>query len=112
MTEQHSSPQDHDSPILSTGDILFKVQREEGIVEHRVDLLELKLTCEECEKTHALETDAEGRMKPTAAFLRDLSGRLEQIGVCQCTPTIAYKMWVAGANAMVELKNAISGMPN
>ena len=107
-----SDQQDHDSPILSTGEILFKVQREDAIVEHRVDLLELKLTCEECEKSHTLAVDAENRMQPTAAFLRDLSGRLEQIGVCGCTPTIAYKMWISAAEAMAELKNAISGTPN
>lgn len=98
-----------DHPMLSTGEIVFRVQREEGYVDHKIDILTLKLTCEECEKAHSIEA-VNDRLQPTAAFLVDLAGRLEEMGVCGCTPTIAWQMWISASDAMTKLKNSTGGM--
>ena len=98
-------------PILTTGELAFNVLTPEGPSERKVDLLWLKLTCEEAERDNSLQQDAEGRQQPTAAFLDDLAARLGA-KVADCSPTMAYQMWIAAAQAMNELKNAMSGMPN
>jgi hypothetical protein len=98
--------------VLESGEIVFHVRRGgECVTEHKVDLLSLKLTCEECEQSHGLQI-ADGRIQPTAAFLRDLAGRIQELGVENCTPTTAWQMWLAAAEAMAELKNALSEMPS
>jgi hypothetical protein len=98
-------------PILTSGDLQFQLMTPEGVSEQRVDLLWLKLTCEEAERENELRTDTEGRMLPSAQFLDDLAARLSA-KVPTCTPTMAYQMWIAASHAMTELKNAMSGMPN
>jgi hypothetical protein len=106
-----SEPARSSGPILTTGELRFHVVTAEGTSEQRVDLLWLKLTCEEAEKDNALQVDSEGRLQPTAQFLDDLAARLGS-KVSDCTPTMAYQMWLAASSAMTELKNAMSGMPN
>jgi hypothetical protein len=96
---------------LTTGELVFNVMTPEGPSERRIDLLWLKLTCEEAERDNSLQVDTERRQQPTAAFLDDLAARL-RVKVEDCTPTMAYQMWMAAAQAMNELKNAMSGMPN
>ena len=112
QVEQPSSPEvKPTSPILSTGELVFTVLTPEGPSERKIDLLWLKLTCEEAEKDHALQLDANGAQITTAAFLDDLATRLSA-KVADCTPTMAWQMWISAANAMEELKNAMSGTPN
>lgn len=98
-------------PILTTGELVFNVMTAEGPSARKVDLLWLKLTCEEAERENSLQVDAEGRQQPTASFLDDLANRLSS-KVADCTPTMAYQMWIAASHAMNELKNAMSGTPN
>ena len=127
MSESQISQQDHDpteqpvveasgparpsGAILTTGELRFHVMTAEGLSERLVDLLWLKLTCEEAERENDLRIDAEGRFLPTAQFLDDLAARLGA-KVEGCSATMAYQMWVAASQAMTELKNALSGMPN
>jgi len=98
--------------VLESGELVFRVRRSgECVTEHHVDLLALKLTCEECEQAHGLQI-TDGRVQPTSAFLLDLAGRIQELGVDGCTPTTAWQMWMAAAEAMTELKNALSGTPS
>lgn len=112
--EQEASatePNRRSGAILTTGELVFSVLTPEGPSERKVDLLWLKLTCEEAERDNSLQVDAEGRQQATALFLDDLSSRLSA-KVADCTPTMAYQMWLAASEAMNELKNAMSGMLN
>ena len=112
--EQEASttePSRRSGAILTTGELTFSVLTPEGPSERKVDLLWLKLTCEETERDNSLQVDAEGRQQATALFLKDLSNRLSA-EVADCTPTMAYQMWIAASEAMNELKNAMSGMLN
>jgi hypothetical protein len=111
MEQPTSQPDRSNAPVFSTGELEFRVQTKDGVVEHKIDLLSLKLTCEECEAAHGLQA-VDGRLQPTAAFLSDLAGRCESLGVCGCTGTVAWQLWLASANAMEQLKNALSGMPS
>jgi len=108
---EESGPNRMTGPILTTGELLFHAMTNDGPVEHRVDLLWLKLTCEETERENELRSDAEGRLLPSSQFLDDLAARIGA-KVSGCTPTMAYQMWIAASKAMTELKNAMSGMPN
>ena len=92
-------------PMMSDGTLRFRVKRHDGAeTVHTLDLLLLKLTCERCEEDHQLVI-AEGRMQPTADFLQDLASRLAGIGLDGCTPTMAWKAWVAASEEMARLKN-------
>jgi len=115
QAESPHSPEDdfaarRTRPILASGKILFSIQTPEGPQDIEMDVLWLKLTCEEVEKQHNLETDAENRLIPTAKFLDDLKIKLQE-RVPTCGETVAWQMWIAVAEAMSELKNAMSGMP-
>jgi hypothetical protein len=101
-----------DTPIMADGELIFAVRRADGTVtEHRVDLLMLKLTCEQCETAHRL-TDAEGQVNPTPEFLLDLAGKLQAIGIERCTPTLAWQAWVAASEQMQMLKKNLSTTPS
>lgn len=98
--------------LLDSGELIFRVRRGDAEAEFTLDLLELKLTCEEAVAAHSLAEDKTGRYVPTAAFLRDLAGRLEGLGVCGCTPTLACKFWHAAGEEWERLKNGQSETPS
>lgn len=105
----HPTPGD---ALLSDGKVRFRVRRSGGAeTVHEVDLLVLKVTCEQCEDQHQL-TIKDGRIQPTADFLIDLAGRLTAYGLADCTPTLAWQAWIAATEAMASLKNAMSETPN
>lgn len=93
-------------PILQDGQLTFRIQRGEEETSHKLDLLELKLTCESCESKHHLQIQ-DGRVVATAQFLRDLAGELEALGVKNCTPTVAYQIWLAASAQLEVLKKNI-----
>jgi hypothetical protein len=98
--------------VLEDGTIQFVVRRPDGTTtEHGVDLLVLKLTCEECQTAHQLAVK-DGLMNPTAAFLIDLAGRLAGLGLDGCTPTMAHRAWVTASEQMVRLGESRGEMPN
>lgn len=109
--EVPSSPPTSDRPALNDGELVFCVQRAEGTTEHRLDLLLLKLTCEQCESLHRLE-EKDGVLHPTPDFLLDLAGKLQSIGFDRCTPTLAWQAWIAAGNQINRLKKNMSGTPN
>jgi hypothetical protein len=105
---QQGSP----DPLMSDGKVRFRVRRSGGAeTVHEVDLLVLKVTCEQCEDQHQL-TIKDGRIQPTADFLIDLAGRLTAYGLADCTPTLAWQAWIAATEAMASLKNAMSETPS
>ncbi|MEX2176188.1 MAG: hypothetical protein WD872_17635 [Pirellulaceae bacterium] len=101
-----------ESPLLSDGLYHFRARIGGQEQEHAVDVLCLRLTCEECEDAHRLPEDAEGRLKPTSAFLRELAGRFEELGVTGCTPSIAYQLWLAAPGVLGDLKKNTSETPS
>lgn len=106
------SDTDTKAPILSDGQLRFRVRHRDGTeTTHDVDLLVLKVTCEQCEDRHQL-TVKDGRIQPTPEFLVDLAGRLAGCGLADCTPTLAWQAWIAATEAMTTLKNAMSETPN
>lgn len=111
-TPQHTSEPPPRYAVLESGELIFRVRRPDGSeTDHQIDLLSLKLTCEETEQVHNLQVK-DGAIAPTAAFLADLAARFVELGVADCTPTIAYQMWLSSYGAMETLKNALSGMPS
>ncbi|MGH8743516.1 MAG: hypothetical protein ACREUY_04480 [Burkholderiales bacterium] len=87
--------------------------RETGeATKHTLDVLLLRLTCEEAETLHNLPLNDSGAYKPTAAFLADLAKRIEELGVPGCTASVAYQLWVASATEIESLKKNTSETPN
>jgi len=98
--------------ILSDGTLRFVVKRA-GVENQTIecDLLVLKLTCEQCEDQYSLQA-ADGRMKPTPEFLQDLASRLGTCGIENCTPTIAWQVWIAVSEQLSQLKKSTNATPN
>ena len=96
---------------LVEGTIRFKLRDGEQTTDHAIDLLVLKLVCEECERLHDLKPDDSGVLQYTAQFLYDLAGKLSGLGVPGCTPTMAYQLWHAAAMGMSDLKKNTSATP-
>lgn len=109
--EQPSNPARPDAPVLEDGELVFRVRRVDGSeTDHRLDLLCLKLTCEACEEQHGLQVK-DGCLRPTPDFLVDLARRIESLGLDRCTPTLAWKVWIAAADGMQGLKKTESETP-
>jgi hypothetical protein len=97
--------------VFSDGTIDFVVRHRDGTeTRHKLDLLVVKLCCEGCEQQHKLQI-ADGRIHPTPEFLVDLAERLGRFGLKDCTPTIAWQVWLATIDAMTELKKSMSETP-
>jgi hypothetical protein len=103
-----------ESIVLPDGSFRFKVRSRDGAeVEHSIDVLFLRLTCEECEDAHQLPTTGEnGAYRATTAFLVDLASRLEAAGVSGCTASIAYQLWNVSVRELELLKKNTSETPN
>ena len=99
------------SILLSDGTLEFVVRRKEGESRVNIDLLCLKLCCEDCEDRHQLQR-RNGLVNPTPAFLQDLATQLVGIGVDACTPSLAWQLWRAAAEQMEELKKSTSETPS
>lgn len=97
-----------DSLSLTDGVLRLTVRRSEGETQHELDLLVVKLTCEQCENRHALERTKDDRVVPTPEFLQDLASALTELGLEGCTPTLAWQVWIAVGNAIGELKKNMS----
>lgn len=99
MTEVHK---------ITDGTFNFEILRgdESPPTQHSVDLLLLKMTCEACEVKHELKVK-DGMFVPTPEFIVDLAGRISTLGVDNCSPTIAMKLWVTAAARVGELKKSI-----
>ena len=99
------------SLLLSDGSLEFRILRKDGTeTPVSIDLLVLKLCCEQCEEDHRLKT-ANGMTTPTPAFLHDLAGRLAENGVPDCTPSLAWQLWIASIEQMSRLKKTTNGTP-
>lgn len=99
---------------LDDGQLHFKI-RNRGTGEetdHSIDVLLLRLTCEECEATHHLQTNERGEYIATAAFLNDLAGRLAAMGVADCTPSVALQLWSVSVREIEALKKNTSEQPS
>jgi hypothetical protein len=104
-----------DQPItLDDGLLRFTIHnRETGEdVKHSLDVLLLRLTCQECEAAHNLQEDANRCYIVTAAFLADLASRIVGLGVPECTASIAYQLWGTSVREMDALKKNVSETPN
>lgn len=99
-------------PMLTDGQLSFEVKRADGTTTtHELDLLVIKLACEQCERRHQLK-EAEGRLVPTPEFLQDLSATLAGLGLVRCTPTIAWQVWISASEQMATLKKTASETPS
>ncbi len=109
--EQQASRQHGEAIALDDGRFVFGITDADGQrAERSIDLLVLKLTCEEMESKHGLTADLQGKIRPTSQFLADLSRSL-QADVPGCTPTIAWQLWLASFGAIERLKKNMSGTP-
>ncbi len=100
-------------PLLTDGTLLFHVRRRDGTEsEHTVDLLVLKLACEDCEKKHQIGRGVGEPMQPTPEFLVDLAERLSGFGLDNCTPTLAWQAWKAATEQMSRLGESQGEMPS
>jgi hypothetical protein len=79
---------------------------------HSLDVLLLRLTCEECEIQHSLQVNSAGSYVVTAAFLTDLAARMAGLGVPECTASIAYQLWTTSATEIEALKKNTNETPN
>lgn len=90
---------------LSDGALQVEIQKRDGAtVVSEIDIILLQLACEEVEEVHKLPLDANGNMRPTAQFLKDLSDKLSALGVLGCTPSVAVGLWSAASKGITELK--------
>ena len=94
--------------VLSDGMLQFTIRRNgEPDASVTLDLLELKLACESCEKKHKLEV-VDGKLVGTVPFFRDLATALTECGLERCTSALAWQVWVAVATQFRELKKSIN----
>ncbi len=107
--EHLSNPTD---TVLSDGTLRFVVRKPgQEDVPIVADLLILKLTCEACEDRHSLQS-TDGRMRPTPEFLSDLASSLGVCGIPDCTPTIAWQVWIAVSEQLSALKKSTNETPS
>lgn len=99
---------------LDDGLLTFTItNRETGeAVKHSLDVLMLRLTCQECEALHNLQADANGHYVVTSAYMADLTARIAGLGVPECTASIAYQLWGASVNEIEALKKNTNETPN
>ena len=98
--------------VLSDGTLQFTIRRAGQEDSHvACDLLVLKLTCEQCEDRHSLQA-TDGKMRPTPEFLQDLSASLGTCGIENCTPTIAWQVWIAVSEQLSALKKSTDETPS
>lgn len=100
--------------VLGDGTFAFKVKKSDGtLVECSVDVISLRLACQEAEDTHRLPQSEKGGLLPTAEFLKTLTGLLAQsAGVKDCTPSIAYQLWIISGDLLDGLKKNMSEPPS
>ena len=97
--------------LLSDGSLAFRVRRGDGSEALiTIDLLILKLCCEQCVDKHQLQV-VDGCLPPTPEFLVDLAGRLQKFGIDGCTPSLAWPLWLAGIAQMEVLKKNMNETP-
>lgn len=100
-------------PVFVDGQFNFFVQKSDGTQEpYTIDVLELKLICEEQERAHNLEKNERGAYIATAAFLRDLKSQFQLAGIHSCTSSMAYTLWHAAGEKFSELKKNIETPPS
>lgn len=115
-----SSTATADPPILSDGLLRFGVRpaggTDEQIIVHEIDVLLLKMTCEECEAAHHLEEkanpDGSRTIYASVAFLQDLAARLQGLGLTGCTATVAKELWQQASQVIDSLKKNTNETPN
>ena len=98
---------------LVNGNLVVNVTDADGTVRatHAVDVLALKLACEECVDQHRLAVQENGTYKVTSDFLLALAARLGSF-VPDCTPSMAYQLWVAADGQLEALKKNTQPPPN
>jgi hypothetical protein len=109
-----TEPQAHNGRpvVLDDGSFEFTIRKKDGAESTgKIDLLVLKLCCEQCENDHHLAVN-NGMVIPTPPFLTDLCSRLIANGVSDCTPTVAWSLWRAGIDAMNQLKKTTNETPS
>lgn len=94
--------------VLSDGLLRFKIHGREA--EQSIDVLLLKLACQEVVAKHDLQVRDELYV-PTAAFIKDLSDTLTGLGIDGCTPSIALALWKASEDEVEGLKKNESETP-
>ncbi len=95
--------------VLPEGTLRFRIQRSDGSeTEHDADIILLKLASEQCEEKHSLEV-RDGRYVPTPAFLKDLAEQYAELGINECTPTVAHLIWVTVSAEFAKLKKTTDG---
>ena len=104
MARQSASAKD-----LIDGLIRVSVQSLDGSKRQiEVDVLILKMCCEEAETAHNYKPGS----PPTSVFLRDLSQRLQAVGVTACTPSVAYQLWHLSGEMITTLKKNMPETPS
>lgn len=102
------------NPItLDDGLLTFTIlNRETGeSAKHSLDVLLLRLTCQECESLHNLQVE-DGSYVVTAAYLADLTARIAGLGVPECTASIAYQLWGASVREIDSLQKKTNETPS
>lgn len=103
-------------PTLDDGRLQFVVRRRDGSANddavYALDLLLVKLACEQLEAKHQLPTLENGQLQPTPEFLIDLAERLDGLGLAACTPTLAWQVWQAASHELGSLKKNMNGTPS
>lgn len=98
--------------VFDDGLLHFQVKAADGqLRDHAIDILALKLACDECVEANRLPEDDKGRLKPTSAFMRDLANKIGELGVEGCTQSVAYALWIAATEGIETLKKNMSETP-
>lgn len=98
--------------VLSDGMLHFAVRRGDATTEHAIDVLILRMTCDECVAAHALQTDEHDCYIVTAGFLIDLAARIAAVGVEGCTPSLARQLWATAVQGIDALQKKTNETPS
>ena len=101
--------------VLDDGILRFKIKPSGGtdadVKTCELDVLLLKMTCEQCERAHSLESK-DGQVFASVEFLRDLAARLKNLGVENCSATVACQLWKQSYRVLDGLKKNTNETPN
>lgn len=97
-----------DKPMIVDESEPLAVKRRDGTTQYFRSFMEAVFACERCETKHNLAKAENGGLIPTMEFLADLATQFSEMGIADCSPDLAYKLWIGLMAKLSEEKKSAS----